>query len=463
MANPFLARFEDSPALVNPDKHRRFESALIKLNDYMDAPHQRELAAANDNDDDFWFADNDWRSALRPYVVVNGILQVPIKGVLLHDFGYQYFDWATGYVYIEKAIERGMGDNNVKGIALVIDSPGGEVAGNFDLVDKIFAWRGTKPIRAYASESAYSAAYSIASAADSITVSRTGGVGSIGVVTSHVDVSKMMDDYGYKITFIYAGAHKVDGNPYEALKPEVKERIQARIDELYSIFVQTVARNRDMDEQAVRDTEALTFTASEATQNGLADKIGERDASIAAFAVELSLDDGDDQMANVNDNKDNAATVTLADFEKGKTEAHAAGVVVGKAEGKAEGVKEGMTAAVTRINAILDSEEGKKRPKAALSAALKTSMTVEEATAFLADLAEEKAAAPSKTDDKDGKGKDGKGKPNATRDGFSARMDSEPNPDVGEPGEEDASATAKDERINRTLAHFGKPKEKAAA
>ena len=452
MANPFLARFEDSPALVHPDKHRRFEAALIKLNDYMDAPHQRELAAANNNDDDFWFADNDWRSVLRPYVVIKGILQIPIKGVLLHDFGYQYFDWATGYLYIEKAIERGMGDNNVKGIALVIDSPGGEVAGNFSLVDKIFEWRGTKPIRAYASESAYSAAYSIASAADSITVSRTGGVGSIGVVTAHVDVSKMMDDWGYKVTFIYAGAHKVDGNPYEALKPDVKARIQARIDELYSIFVQTVARNRDMDEQAVRDTEALTFTASEATQNGLADFIGERDASIAAFAVEVSLDDGDDQMANVNDNKD-TASISLADFEKDKTEAHASGVAVGKAEGKTEGktegLKEGAVAERTRIMSILDSDEGKKRPKAALSAALKTDLSVDQASAFLADLAEEKVTVV------------GNGKPNATRDGFSACMDSEPNPDVGEPGEEDADASAKDARVNKTLAHF--PKKKTAA
>ncbi len=67
----------------------------------------------------------------------------------------------------------------VKGIAFVIDSPGGHVAGNFDLVDKIFAARDVKPIRAFAAENAYSAAYSIASAAQSITVARTGGVGSI--------------------------------------------------------------------------------------------------------------------------------------------------------------------------------------------------------------------------------------------------------------------------------------------
>ena len=70
------------------------------------------------------------------------------------------------------------------------------VAGNFDLVDRIFAARGVKPIRAYAAESAYSAAYSIASAADDITVSRTGGVGSIGVVTVHADYSQALDAGG---------------------------------------------------------------------------------------------------------------------------------------------------------------------------------------------------------------------------------------------------------------------------
>lgn len=442
MSNPFIARFEDTAALVHPDQHRRFTACLMALN--LDiSGNQRALAAASGTDDEFWFAEGDWRGILRPYRVINGILHVPVKGVLLHDFGYQYFDYATGYVYIEKAIERGMADGNVKGIALVIDSPGGEVAGNFALVDKIYAWRGEKPIRAYASESAYSAAYSIASAADSITVSRTGGVGSIGVVTSHVDVSKMLDDIGYKITFIFAGAHKVDGNPYEALKPEVKERIQARIDELYSIFVQTVARNRDMAEQDVRATEALTFTATEATQNGLADFIGERDASIAAFAVELSLEDGDEHMAIPNGNA--AATgVDPVEVEKMKTEAHAAGKAEGLNEGKALGLKEGAAAMQTRISAIFELAEAKNRPAAAHMLAFDTDKSPEECAKSLAKLPEEKAAATNNE------------KPNATRDGFSATMDKDGNPDVGTPGEADAEATEKENRRERAMAHFGK-------
>lgn len=431
MLNQFVARFQDmtNPCMVYPEQEMRFQVSLSKLAaDWND----RELAAKGDSGDDFWYDERDWRAALRPYNVKDGILHIPVKGVLLHNFGYQYFDYATGYIYIEHAVKRGLADKNVKGIALVIDSPGGEVAGCFNLVDKIYDWRGEKPIRAFAAEAAYSAAYAVASAADTITVSKTGGVGSIGVVTSHVDVSKMMDEWGYKITFIFAGKHKVDGNPYEALKPEVKERIQARIDELYAIFVSTVARNRKMDEKAVRATEALTFTASEATSNGLADNVGDLSDSIAAFAVELALDDGDDHMAG--ENKDTAAN--SVDVEKVKAEA--------RAEGKAEGLKEGGAAMITRINAILDSEEGKKRPAAALAAALEMDSSAEATIKFLSKLPEEKAA---KTDDDAGDDKED----NPTAKGFVAVMNGGKNPDIGHPGEEDAELTAKDKRINAAI------------
>lgn len=75
--------------------------------------------------------------------------------------------------------------------------------------------------------------------------------------------------------------------------------------------------------------------------------------------------------------------------DKDIADARAAGVT----EGRAAGLKEGVIAERARISAILASDEGKKRPKAALSAALKTEMTVEQASAFLADLAEEKPEA----------------------------------------------------------------------
>jgi signal peptide peptidase SppA len=391
-SNPLIARFAGEPALIEPQGADRFRACLEAVAAH---PHAAELlseqAAAGD---DFWSFDPDsYLARLRPYVVADGVLQIPIKGVLLHNFPYALGGWATGYDYIWRAFQRGCADyaiGAIRGIALMIDSPGGMVAGCFDAVDRAFALKQETgvPVRAFAHESAYSAAYAWFSLADQGVVSRTGGVGSIGVVTSHMDVSKALDEAGYRITFIHAGKHKVDGNPYEALSAEVKARIQARIDELYEVFVSTVARNRPvLSEEVIRETEALTFTATQAVSNKLADSIGSLDDALSAFVADLSATDGDEQMAV-------EANTTAVDQA-----AHEAAVTAAREEGRLAGVAEGTTAAVARINAILGSDEGKARPKAALSAALKTTMTAEEATAFLADLAEEKseAAAPAPT------------------------------------------------------------------
>lgn len=416
--NPLLARFDGKPFLVTSEMQAVFEACLSQANVTLQKIQADTSKPKMLDEDDFWYAEDDWRSYFRPYNVKDGILQIPVKGVLLHDFPWQLGSWATGYEYIWEAFKRGMGDYNVKGIALVEDSPGGEVAGNFDLVDRMFAMRGTKPVRAYAMESAYSAAYSIASVADSITVSRTGGVGSIGVITAHVDYSKAMEEAGVKVTFIHFGRHKKDGNPYEALPEDVKSRIQGRIDELGQLFVATVARNRGMDEQVIRDTEALTFTASQAVSNGLADSIGSLDDAIAAFAADLSLEDEDEKMT-----EEEKAALALA----------------AKNEGAAQGKTEGASAERERIRAIVTSDAGKARPATALKMALNDKFASVEAAAvidMLADLPEEKVEAPAATAPK--------GKEGAAAD-FNAAMNKSDNPNVGA----DTEATAEEKRRSR--------------
>lgn len=416
--NPFLAIFNNEPALLEPSMQAVFEACVQKTGEFaamMEAKGVQVAAAAGS--EGFWFPEGDWRQAYRPYKVANGILSIPVEGVLLNKFPWA-IGYATGYEYIHQAMLRGMADDSVKGIALVIDSPGGMVSGNFDLVDRMFAMRGEKPIKAFASDSAYSAAYSIASAADKISVSRSGGVGSIGVVTTHVDYSGALAEAGIKVTFIFAGKHKVDGNSYEPLPEDVRSKIQGRIDALYADFVSIVARNRDMDEKAVRATEADTFMASEAIENGLADETGAFEDAFAAFT------------ANVNSNEEDSA---MADQTKAQIteEALVAAEAAAKSAGFAEGEAKGYEAAMTRINAIIGSDEGKKRPTAALNAALKTTMKVEEATAFLATLAEE-------------------GKPEAKPQGagapagmFSESMDKSKNPNVTADGGEENEEQAK--------------------
>ena len=154
---------------------------------------------------------------------------------------------------------------------------GGEVAGCFDLADEIFACRGRKPIWAILSENAFSAAYAIASAADRITVPRTGGTGSVGVICLHVDFSKALATAGIAVTLITYGARKAEGNEYEPLSDGALERFQADIDRMGELFCETVARNRGLAVAQVRAMEAGTFLGAAGVDNGLADVVAAPD------------------------------------------------------------------------------------------------------------------------------------------------------------------------------------------
>lgn len=382
--HPLLEAIANKPLLIARGQEDFFRASLQYLTSHDQA--EKLLASPSMQTEDFWAEGDD--SWYRPYLVVDGILQVPIQGVLLNRFPYQIGRWATGYDYIERAVIRGVEDYSVRGIALLIDSPGGEVAGCFELVDKLYDWRSEKPLWAFAADHAYSAAYALASAAERVAVTRSGGTGSVGVVTAHVDFSGHLEQMGVKVTFIHAGKHKVDGNPYEALPEDVRVRIQARIDKIYGVFTETVARNRDMEQDAVRDTEALTYDAEDSIAVGFADVVGALGDEMIAFNDYLATPEGDYMTTK-------PTTKTTEGAESVSMEAHEEAVSAAHTEGHREGEKAGAMAERTRINAILGSDAGKARPKAALAAALKTDMTAEAATAFLSDVDEEKAVSPA--------------------------------------------------------------------
>ncbi|MGL9779731.1 MAG: S49 family peptidase, partial [Wolbachia sp.] len=112
-----------------------------------------------------------------------GIKVIPIHGILTKNS--EAFDdilGMTSYEKIREEIEEALIDEEVETIILDIDSPGGEVNGLFDLSDFIYEARALKKIVAIANDDAYSAAYAIASSAEKVFVSRTSGVGSIGVI-----------------------------------------------------------------------------------------------------------------------------------------------------------------------------------------------------------------------------------------------------------------------------------------
>jgi ClpP class serine protease len=220
----------------------------------------------------------------RPYQVVDGIAIVPVTGTLVQKLGsIRPYSGMTGYDGIRAMLADAVGCEDVRAILLDIDSPGGEVSGCFDLADALFAARGIKPIWAVLNEHAYSAAYAIASAADHITVPRTGGCGSIGVITMLVDMSRALASGGITVNIIQFGARKADGNEFEPLPKEARARFQADIDALGGLFCDTVARNRGIPVANVIGTQAATYIGAAGVGLGLADAVMAPDAAFRAL------------------------------------------------------------------------------------------------------------------------------------------------------------------------------------
>lgn len=214
-----------------------------------------------------------------------GIAVIPVVGSLVRrTVGLDPASGFTSYAEIANMVDAALADPSVEGIVLDIDSPGGEAGGVFELGDRIRAADGVKPIWAVAFDTAFSAAYAIGCSASRLLVSRTGGVGSIGVIAMHVDQTARDAQQGYRYTPITAGDHKNDFSPHEKLGPEAHARLQAEVDRLYAMFVEHVAAMRKLDTDAVRATEAGIYFGMDAVTAGLADAVGSLDAVLAEFS-----------------------------------------------------------------------------------------------------------------------------------------------------------------------------------
>lgn len=211
----------------------------------------------------------------------DGIAVIPVKGILTNSDSGGW--WGTGYQWIRAAFAAAQDDPEVRAIAFDINSGGGDVAGCFDLTDTIYQVRGRKPMWSILSESAYSGAYAIASATDRIIVPRTGGTGSIGVLSMHLDLSDALAAGGMKVSVFRYGSRKAETNPYEHLTEEAIAAIQADVDAMGDLFVSTVARNRNLDADVIRGTQAATFLGHEGASLGLADAVMAPDAAFLAL------------------------------------------------------------------------------------------------------------------------------------------------------------------------------------
>ncbi|UPG86848.1 S49 family peptidase [Luteibacter aegosomatis] len=224
----------------------------------------------------------------RCYEVVAGIAVIPVTGTLVNKLGtMRPYSGMTGYDGIRANLSMALADDAVRAIVLDAESPGGEVAGCFDLVDDIYRARGDKPIWGILTESAYSAAYGIVSACDKVIVPRTGGTGSVGVISMLTEWSRALDEHGITVSIIKYGDRKADGNEAIPLSREARERFQADVDAMGDLFVETVARNRGLSVKKVRGTQATTFLGAKGVDIGFADAVMAPNEAFRSLLAEL--------------------------------------------------------------------------------------------------------------------------------------------------------------------------------
>lgn len=277
-------RLVGSPLLLEPTRAGALLSVMSSIHSV-----NGKLDMGDGGQDISMFFPSDEKSKERKIFGVAGPLAVvPVIGSLVHKNGLNPSSGMTGYDGISQKIKAAVADPDVSGIFLDIDSPGGEVSGCFDLADQIREARESKPVWAICNEVAYSSAYAIAAQASRIIVPRTGGVGSIGVVTMHADWSVALAKDGIDVTLIHAGAHKVGGNPYERLPENVRDDIQARVDEIYDLFLTTVSLGRGKSKDQFQATEAKTFMGEAAVGAGLADSVMSPNEAVQAFLDHLA-------------------------------------------------------------------------------------------------------------------------------------------------------------------------------
>jgi capsid assembly protease len=198
--------------------------------------------------------------------------------------------------------------------------------------------------------------------------------GSIGVVMMHADYSRSLDAEGITPTLIFAGDHKVDGNPLEPLSDEVKASLQAEVDSFYGLFVDQVAQGRSkMSAAAVRATQARTFIGQAAVDAGLADAVGTFDSVLAELSAAPARPTGRTSSTRTASSASMSDPVSHAD--------HVAALATASTDA--------AKAAGTRISGILGHAEAEGRSSLARHLAFDTDMSVEAAAGLLAKAAKE--------------------------------------------------------------------------
>ena len=202
--------------------------------------------------------------------IENGNAFIHVKGCLLCDAS--PLDLAMGnssYSEIIEDIETAELNGAVNNIVLIVDSPGGTVAGMLEAQNAIT--NSTKKTYAYIIN-ATSAAYGLASQCDHVTSSPSGTSGNIGTILSWMDYSKYLESMGINTKVITNDGADLKGtfseNPMtESQKGFLKDRLNLMGE---NFWLSVKAKRPQVDDECKR---AGWYQPTQAGELGLIDAV----------------------------------------------------------------------------------------------------------------------------------------------------------------------------------------------
>lgn len=206
----------------------------------------------------------------RDVEVVGDAAIVEVRGPLDHHAGW----WCDSYDAIRERVKNACA-SGAGHVVLKLDSPGGDVSGCFETareIRKICAAAG-KTLLAYVDGRACSGAYALACAASKIVVPATGFVGSVGVISTRVDVTAYDQKEGFRFAITTSGARKADGNPHKPITEGESAATQTIVDSLAEVFFDLVEELRGTPSAQTAALEAGVFHGETAVRVGLADQV----------------------------------------------------------------------------------------------------------------------------------------------------------------------------------------------
>lgn len=217
--------------------------------------------------------------------MVDGVAVIPVTGPIFRYANlFTELSGATSTEVLATDIRAALDNPYVSGIALDINSPGGDAVGINELSGLIYGARKRKPVIAYGGGTMASAAYWLGAAADSVVIDATAVVGSIGVVMSYLDTTKRDEKSDVQRREIVSSASpdkRLDMNTDAG-----RAKVQEMVDAMAEVFVGAVAKYRGVTPEKVKSDfgRGGVLVGAAAKAAGMVDRIGSLDTVIADIA-----------------------------------------------------------------------------------------------------------------------------------------------------------------------------------